>query len=103
MQTLIHWDDRPLCEIDGLLIRAKGVRCFWENSNTPTDAGAGAVIIFNPDGSVNLLCGAVEIGQGTRTALTQLLAERLRMDDRMIHISPDVNTETDPQFQLGMC
>ncbi|WP_163856534.1 xanthine dehydrogenase family protein molybdopterin-binding subunit [Paenibacillus elgii] len=96
LKTLIHWDDRPLREIDGHLIKAIGVCCFWKNSNTPTDAGAGAVIVFNPNGSVNLLCGAVEIGQGTRTALTQLLAERLRMDDRMIYISTDVNTEKDP-------
>jgi CO/xanthine dehydrogenase Mo-binding subunit len=98
LKTLIQWDDRPFREIDGHLIKAKGVCCFWKNSNTPTDAGAGAVILFNPDGSVNLLCGAVEIGQGTRTALTQLLAERLRMDERMIHISTEVNTETDPHY-----
>ncbi|WP_282943531.1 xanthine dehydrogenase family protein molybdopterin-binding subunit [Paenibacillus sp. RC67] len=96
LKTLIDWDDRPSRETDGHLIKAKGVCCFWKNSSTPTDAGAGAVIVFNPDGSVNLLCGAVEIGQGTRTALTQLLAERLRIDDRMIHISTEVNTETDP-------
>ncbi|OPA77782.1 aldehyde oxidase [Paenibacillus selenitireducens] len=97
LKTLIHWDDQPIKQIDGHLIKAKGICCFWKNSNTPTDAGAGAIVIFNPDGSVNLLCGAVEIGQGTRTALTQLLAERLRMDDRMIQISTGVNTETDPQ------
>ncbi|MCD9025483.1 xanthine dehydrogenase family protein molybdopterin-binding subunit [Cohnella silvisoli] len=97
LKTVIHWDDRPILEIDGHLIKVKGVCCFWKTSNTPTDAGAGAVVIFNPDGSVNLLCGAVEIGQGTRTALTQILAERLRMDDRMIAISTEVNTETDPQ------
>jgi len=96
LKTLTDWDDRPLQETDGHLVKAKGVSCFWKNSNTPTDAGAGAVVIFNDDGSVNLLCGAVEMGQGTRTALTQLLAERLRMDDRMIHISADVNTGTDP-------
>ncbi|MFD0695291.1 xanthine dehydrogenase family protein molybdopterin-binding subunit [Paenibacillus sp. GCM10027628] len=97
LKTLIHWDDRPQIETDGHLIKAKGVCCFWKNSNTPTDAGAGAVVVFNPDGSVNLLCGAVEIGQGTRTALTQMLAERLRMDDRMIHISTEINTGKDPQ------
>lgn len=97
LKTLIHWDEQPHREIHGHLIKAKGVCCFWKNSNTPTNAGAGAVVMFNPDGSVNLLCGAVEIGQGTRTALTQMLAERLRMDERMIHISTDVNTESDPQ------
>lgn len=96
LKTLIHWDDHLPREIEGHIIKAKGVCCFWKNSSTPTDAGAGAVIVFNPDGSVNLLCGAVEIGQGTRTSLTQLLAERLRMDDQMIHISAEVNTGTDP-------
>ncbi|WP_192702620.1 xanthine dehydrogenase family protein molybdopterin-binding subunit [Paenibacillus sp. OAS669] len=96
LKALIHWDDRPQREIHGHLVRATGVSCFWKNSSTPTNAGAGATVVFNPDGSVNLLCGAVEIGQGTRTALTQLLAERLRMDEQRIHITPDVNTATDP-------
>ncbi|NQX71599.1 xanthine dehydrogenase family protein molybdopterin-binding subunit [Paenibacillus alba] len=98
LKTLLQWDDRPVRETDGHLVKSVGVCCFWKNSDTPTDAGAGAVIAFNPDGSVNLLCGAVEIGQGTRTSLTQLLAEKLRMDDRLIHISTDVNTEKDPYF-----
>ncbi|WP_234032725.1 xanthine dehydrogenase family protein molybdopterin-binding subunit [Paenibacillus faecalis] len=99
LKALIHWDEQPICQqISEHLIRAKGVSCFWKNSNTPTNAGAGAVIQFNPDGSVNLLCGAVEIGQGTRTTLTQLLAERLGMDEQMIHISMDVHTQSDPYY-----
>ncbi|MFU1794547.1 xanthine dehydrogenase family protein molybdopterin-binding subunit [Paenibacillus azoreducens] len=98
LHEIIQWDDRSIVESKGYLIKAMGVSCFWKNSNTPADAGAGAVVIFNADGSVNLLCGAVEIGQGTRTALTQMLAERLRMDERKIHISTDVNTESEPQL-----
>lgn len=97
LKTLILWDHSPIIKREGHFIKAKGVSCFWKNSSTPTDAGAGAIIMFNPNGSINLLCGAVEFGQGTRTALTQILAERLRMDDQMIHISMDVNTEFDPQ------
>ncbi|MFC5449760.1 xanthine dehydrogenase family protein molybdopterin-binding subunit [Paenibacillus aestuarii] len=98
LKSLLDWDDRPLREPDGDLIKAIGVSCFWKNSDTPTDAGAGAVVVFNDNGSVNLLCGAVEIGQGTRTALTQLLAERLRMEERMIQISMDISTEKDPYY-----
>jgi len=98
LKPLIDWGKRPQVEIEGDLVRATGVSCFWKNSSTPLLAGAGAVVIFNSDGSVNLLCGAVELGQGTRTALTQMLAERLRMDERMIHISPEVLTESDPQL-----
>jgi len=97
LKELIRWDELPRREVRGTVVTAKGVSCFWKNSNTPTDAEAGAIVVFNEDGSVNLLCGAVEIGQGTRTALTQLLAERLRMDSRDIRISAEVNTEKDPR------
>lgn len=98
LKAWLDTDDSPQYETHGHLVKATGVCCFWKNSNTPTDAGAGAVVAFNADGTVNLLCGAVEIGQGTRTSLTQLLAERLRMDERMIHIAPEVRTETDPFY-----
>ncbi|XOK64430.1 molybdopterin cofactor-binding domain-containing protein [Paenibacillus elgii] len=69
---------------------------FLEKFEYANRRWSGSRYCLNSNGSVNLLCGAVEIGQGTRTVLTQLLAERLRMDDRMIHISTDVNTEKDP-------
>lgn len=98
LKTLIGWNERPRIEVSGEIVKAWGVSCFWKNSSTPKDAGAGAIVVFNPDGSVNLLCGAVELGQGTRTALTQMLAERLRMDINQIHISLEVNTEKDPQL-----
>ncbi|MGE5633432.1 MAG: xanthine dehydrogenase family protein molybdopterin-binding subunit [Caulobacteraceae bacterium] len=78
-------------------LRAKGVSCFWKNSNTPTDAGAGAILTFNQDGSINLNCAAVEIGQGTKTALAQILAERLKMSPDQVHVKMEVNTQTDPE------
>lgn len=98
LKDMIRWDEQPLIEAKGHFVKARGVCCMWKNSNTPADAGAGAVIIFNADGSVNLLCGAVEIGQGTRTSLTQMVAELLRMDVHKVSISTDVNTETEPQL-----
>ncbi|GIP59293.1 xanthine dehydrogenase family protein molybdopterin-binding subunit [Paenibacillus woosongensis] len=98
LKTMIHWNERPQIETNGHLIKAKGICCFWKNSNTPINAGAGAMIKFNLDGSIHLLCGAVEIGQGTRTALTQILAERFRMDDRKIEIRMDIDTDKDPEL-----
>lgn len=98
LHDIVQWDDKSRVKSNGHLVQATGVACFWKNSNTPADAGAGAVVIFNADGSVNVLCGAVEIGQGTRTALTQMLAERLQMDEGRIHIATDVRTESDPEL-----
>jgi CO/xanthine dehydrogenase Mo-binding subunit len=60
--------------------RAKGVSCFWKTENPPTDAVSGALVTFNPDGSLNLNTGVVEIGSGGQTHLAQILAEKLQID-----------------------
>lgn len=95
--TLIGWNDENKVQVEENVIRAKGISCFWKNSNTPTDAEGGAVITFNRDGSINLNCGAVEIGQGTKTELAQILAEKMKMDVDKIHVVMEVNTKTAPE------
>ncbi|ELC8441131.1 xanthine dehydrogenase family protein molybdopterin-binding subunit [Clostridium perfringens] len=90
-------------EVDGIKtevhkVRAKGISCFWKNSNTPLNVGAGAVLTFNFDGSINLICAAIEIGQGTKTALAQILAEKMKMNVDQIHVVIEVNTETNPEY-----
>jgi CO/xanthine dehydrogenase Mo-binding subunit len=57
-------------------VRAMGVSCFWKTPNPPTNAVSGAVVTFNPDGSMNLLTGVVEMGAGGQTHLAQMLAEK---------------------------
>ncbi|ACA55783.1 xanthine dehydrogenase family protein molybdopterin-binding subunit [Clostridium botulinum] len=93
---LIHWGEVDEAEIEDGKVRAKGVSCFWKNSNTALNAGGGAVITFNSDGSINLICAAVEIGQGTKTALAQILAEKMKMDVDQVHVTMEVNTKTNP-------
>lgn len=73
---LINWGEVDEAETEDGKVRAKGVSCFWKNSNTSLNAGGGAVLTFNLDGSINLICAAVEIGQGIKTALAQILAEK---------------------------
>lgn len=93
---LINWQEGERIEISNNKIRAKGISCFWKNSNTPTNAGAGVILTFNIDGSINLICGAVELGQGTKTALAQILAERMKMNVEDIYVMMEVNTQTAP-------
>lgn len=96
VKTLINWDEgRKIKTKDGK-IRAKGISSFWKTSSTPPNATAGVILIFNTDGSVNLNCGAVEMGQGTKTVLAQILAEKLQMDMKKIHVTLEVNTQYDP-------
>ena len=64
-------------------------------------AGAGANVLLNEDGSVSLNCGAVDIGQGSDTILTQIAAAVLSLDMEQVNFAaPD--TDSSPyQFQTS--
>lgn len=96
LTELIHWEKGGKSETEDGKSRATGVSCFWKNSNTALNAGGGAILTFNPDGSINLICAAVEIGQGTKTVLAQILAEKMKMDVDQIHVVMEVNTQIAP-------
>ncbi|TQS74464.1 xanthine dehydrogenase family protein molybdopterin-binding subunit [Ornithinibacillus gellani] len=92
----IQWDEGQRTKTTDGKIRTKGVAAFWKTSSTPSNATAGVLLTFNTDGSVNLNCAAVEIGQGTKTVLAQILAEKLQLDMNKIHVTIEVNTMYDP-------
>ena len=96
LKTAIKWDGGKKTLTPEGNIRSKGISCFWKTSSTPSNATAGAIIKFNKDGSVNLNCAAVELGQGTKTVLAQILAEKLKMEMNNIHVSLEVDTKYDP-------
>lgn len=96
LKELIAWEDGSETITPEGNIRTKGMSAFWKTSSTPPNATAGVILIFNPDGSVHLSCGAVELGQGTKTVLAQILAERLQMNMKDIHVSLEVDTSYDP-------
>lgn len=89
----IDWATGPIERIDHELVRAKGISCYWKAPAIPTFTDAGALITFNEDGSVNLVTGAVEMGQGIYTGLAQIVAERLTMDPDQIHVVQEVMTD----------
>ncbi|KAB2333242.1 xanthine dehydrogenase family protein molybdopterin-binding subunit [Cytobacillus depressus] len=94
-KELIQWDKGQVVQ-NGNRIRTKGVSLFWKTSTTATNAQSGVILTFEADGSVNLNCAAIELGQGTKTILAQILAEKLKMDINKIHVKMEVNTQFDP-------
>ncbi len=78
-------------------VRAKGIACFWKTENPPTDAISGALVTFNPDGSLNLHTGVVEMGSNGQTHVAQMLAEKLKMDANQVHVVTAVDTRTAPE------
>lgn len=97
LKTIINWEEGNRIVLPNGRIRAKGISCYWKNSNTPNNAGGGATLTFNNDGSVNINCGAVEIGQGTKTVLTQMVAEKMNMNVEDVSIMMEVNTQVAPK------
>jgi carbon-monoxide dehydrogenase large subunit len=61
-----------------------------------TNAQSGAIIRFNDDGSASVYTGAVEIGQGANTVLSQIAAEALSLPMEMVHYAPRVDTDFSP-------
>ena len=98
LKKLIEWKDGEKAQVIGPnTVRAKGISCFWKNSTIAGNAGSGAVVIFDHDGGVHLTCGVVEIGQGTRSVLTQIAAQALQIDSEKIVIEMAVNTSMEPE------
>lgn len=97
LQEIMKWNEGYYTDIGNGKVRAKGVSLFLKTSSSPTDASAGAVVMFCPDGSVNLNCSVVECGPGMHTVIPQILAEALKIDVNKIHINAEVNTRISPE------
>ena len=60
-----------------------------------TGGSSGVYVRINPDGTVTLMSGAVELGSGAITGAAQILAEELGVDLADINVA-DVDTHVSP-------
>ncbi len=83
--------DRHLQTEDGWIIGV-GMSISMQGSGIPLIDMASAYIKMNEDGSFNLFAGATEIGQGSDTVLSQIVAETLKVPvDKIIILSSDTD------------
>lgn len=92
----LNWDEGNYKKIDEHTVRAKSLTCMWKAPAMPTNADSGAIITFNEDGSMNLHCPIVEIGQATQTGLAQILAEKFETTMDRVNVVKEVNTMVAP-------
>ncbi len=97
LKELIKWDEGPKAVLNNNKIRAKGLSCLWKTSDSPTNASSGVILHFSSDGSINLNCGAVEIGPATKTTAAQILAEKSKIDMSRINVVMEVDTSVSPK------
>ncbi len=103
-RELIDWDRKKELYKNqaGPKRRGLGMACFsYETGIYPIAKElGGARIVMNQDGSVQLMCGATEIGQGADTVLAQIAAEVLGIPFDMVHMISTQDTDITP-FDFG--
>ena len=87
----IGWKDRKPGPESGKS-RGKGLACSWWLT---TGGSSGVYVKINPDGTVTVVSGAVELGTGAMTGAAQILAEELGVDLTDINAT-DVDTHLSP-------
>jgi CO/xanthine dehydrogenase Mo-binding subunit len=94
--TAIDWDPDEPPRRNGSRVRAKGLSCIIKGTVTPSTSTAS--VKLNEDGSADVLTSAVEMGQGLKTVLALLAAERLGIPPERVHVS-EVDTDVTPYEQ----
>jgi xanthine dehydrogenase molybdenum-binding subunit len=101
---MIRWREKRAAGAPaaGTKRRGLGMACFTYATGThPVGLEmAGARIVMNQDGSVQLQVGATEIGQGSDTVLAQIAAETIGIPLEMVYVVSQQDTETAP-FDTG--
>ena len=100
----IHWDEKrkEYAEQTGDVRKGVGMALFsYKTGVWPISLEiAGARLSLNQDGSVQLMLGATEIGQGADTVFSQMVAEVLHTDMAHVHIKTVQDTDVSP-FDTG--
>ena len=100
----IHWEEKrkEYTNQTGNIRRGVGMSLFsYKTGVWPISLEiAGARMTLNQDGSVGLMLGATEIGQGADTVFSQMTAEILNMDISDVHIQTVQDTDVTP-FDTG--
>ncbi len=97
----IGWQEKRQSHGEGTVRRGVGMACIMDVSGAKPflPEQSAAIIKCNEDGSVTLLTGVADSGQGIRTTLAQIVAEELQIGAEQVHVTAG-DTEITP-FDLG--
>ncbi|MCF8008844.1 MAG: xanthine dehydrogenase family protein molybdopterin-binding subunit [Halanaerobiales bacterium] len=92
----IDFDNRGSDDLKPGKKRGKGIALLHKAPAMPTNTGTAAFLKFNENGTVNLTVSLVDYGQGTYTALAQIVADQLKIPVEKVNVVWEQNTETQP-------
>jgi CO/xanthine dehydrogenase Mo-binding subunit len=74
----------------------KGIAALHKAPAMPPYTATAVIVKMNSDGSVVVNLGLTEIGQGSTTAVAQIVAERLKFDIAKVKVLVEKDTDRDP-------
>jgi CO/xanthine dehydrogenase Mo-binding subunit len=77
-------------------VRGKGIALLHKAPAMPSFTSTAVVLKFNENGSVDLLLSLIDYGQGTYTALAQIVAEELSIPFEKVNVPWDSDTSFTP-------
>ncbi len=76
--------------------RGKGISAVWYSTGMSGGGDPSQVVVkMRPDGSVDVLIGSVDIGQGARTVIRQIAAQELGVPLEKVNVTA-VDSDTSP-------
>jgi len=72
----IEWDGKVLPASEPWKVRARGFALCVKGPSQPPNASSSAILKFNEDSTIDLVVGTGNFGQGTATAISQLVADQ---------------------------
>ncbi len=76
--------------------RGIGIACTLKWFGTTPSS---AILKVNEDGTINLLIGSVEAGQGVNTEISQVVAEEMGVPVEIIKVSAPIDTDVTPYYK----
>lgn len=76
--------------------RGKGIAVLHKAPAMPSSSASSALIQMNENGSVRFNVGGIDMGQGTYTALAQIIGERLHIPIDKVHAVTATSTDAAP-------
>jgi CO/xanthine dehydrogenase Mo-binding subunit len=77
-------------------VRGTGIAAFMKSPVMATNAASSAMVKFAEDGTVNVLVGCTEMGQGSFTVLGQMAAEVLQVPLEKVNVCQVIDTDVNP-------
>jgi CO/xanthine dehydrogenase Mo-binding subunit len=88
-------EEREREKRDGVVI-GKGVAALHKAPAMPSFTATAVILKMNEDGTVTANLSLTDYGQGTYTALAQMIAERLRFPVEKVKVAFESDTDRDP-------